>query len=106
MFVGLFANLTLDTFGNNIIYSDSSVSYDDDPTYSKVSTSPSKHFMFAVGLTGINLNASKRYFDIYSAQRMTIKNSSGTTKTKKAITLVPCTKEHWEGISDSITNSY
>ena len=58
LFVGMFATLTIDTFQNNIIFSQLTVNYDDDPVYSSVNTAPSHKFMFAIGLTGIDLSSS------------------------------------------------
>ena len=69
-------------------------------------TSSDHNFMFAVGLTGIDLSASQRYFDIYFAQVGKFKSSSGSTKSKEQIPLTPCTAEHWSGVSDSIAKSY
>lgn len=106
LFIGMFSNLMLDTFSNNIINSSLSVYYNDDPTLGKLTTSANTSFMFAVGLTGLNLSASSRYFDVSLTQRKTYKSSSGTTKIKEPIKLVPCTEAHWSGVSDNITKAY
>lgn len=106
LFVGMFSNMMIDTFSNNIVNSQLSIEYDDDPTYGKLVISPNNSFMFAVGLTGIDLSVSTRYFDIYLTQRTTLKSKSGTTKLKKLIPLQPCTEAHWAGVSDSIIKTY
>ena len=41
LFVGMFANMTLDTFNNNIIMAHLAVVYDDDPSLAALSTTPS-----------------------------------------------------------------
>lgn len=101
----MFSRLTIDTFQNNLIASDLAVTYDDDPSLVSINSSTS-NFMFAIGLTGMDFSASKRYFDVELVSRMTEKTFSGTTKVKNKISLEPCTLEHWSGISESITNSY
>jgi len=56
--------------------------------------------MFAVGITGLDLSSPLRYFDI-------IFQTISTTKFDKVVnslTLAPCTKEQWSGISDSLSN--
>ena len=63
--------------------------------------------MFAIGLTAINLSASQRYFDITLTSRITEKHSNGTTtKIRNSVSLEPCSLSHWQGVSESITNSY
>ena len=63
--------------------------------------------MFAIGITGINLSSSTRYFDITLTNRVTEKYANGTTsKTRNSVTLEPCTLAHWQGVSESITKSY
>ena len=107
LFVGMFANLALDTFNNNIIASELSVSFDNDPTSAPLISSPSNNFMFAIGITGINLAGSQRYFDISLRDRTNTKYSNGTkTSVKLSVPLEPCTLSHWEGVSESITESY
>lgn len=92
LFIGIFSNLTLDTFNYNIISSQLATIYDDDPTFSQVTIAPSNKFMFAVGLTGIDLASSQRYFDINFNQRTSVLTPTGTTKVKNSIPLVPCTE--------------
>lgn len=41
-----------------IINAQVSTSYDDDPTYTELTTDPTKNYMFAIGLTGIDLSSS------------------------------------------------
>ena len=56
--------------------------------------------MFAIGLTGMDLSASQRYFDIELINIVTTKNASGSrVKVKTKIPLVQCTSEHWRGVS-------
>jgi hypothetical protein len=40
IFVGLFANLVIDTFNNSIITDGTNVSYDSDPTYYELKANP------------------------------------------------------------------
>lgn len=106
LFVGMFSSLTMDTFQNNIIFSQLAVTYDDDPTEAQLQAAPQHNFMFAVGLTAIDLNANQRYFDITLSNRVTIKNGSSRVKTKVVIPLEPCSLDHWAGVSDNITASF
>lgn len=62
--------------------------------------------MFAIGLTGIDLSSTERYFDIVLTNRTTIKSGGTLVKTTTNIPLTPCTISQWSGISDSITKSY
>ena len=77
----------MDTFQNKIIKSEIINSYDDNPTKSNLFTSPEGQFMFAVGLTGINLNDNLRYFDITLNNKATLKTSEGKIKTIQNIPL-------------------
>ena len=44
--------------------------------------------MFAIGITGINLSATQRYFDISLTNRRTIKYANGTKlKVRDRVTL-------------------
>jgi hypothetical protein len=91
IFVGIFFNMTIDTFRNNIITAQITQNYDEDPTQSFLSASSDHGFMFAVGLTGIDLSSSQRYFDLKMNQKATFTNSSGKFKQTDAIKLEPCT---------------
>ena len=107
LFVGMFSSMMIDTFQTNIIFAQLGITYDDDPTASLLKASPEPNFMFAIGLTGINLGASQRYFDISLINRSTQKFSNGSkVKIKDYIALEPCTLAHWQGVSESITNSF
>ena len=79
LFVGLFSNMLMDTFNENIINAQMSLYIDDDPTFGQLNTSPNNSFMFAVGISGIDLSSTTRYFDFSFARRSTIKNTSGAT---------------------------
>lgn len=58
--------------------------------------------MFAVGLTGIDLTSSKRYFDI---EMKSIAKVNGVWSATQ-IPLVPCSIDHWAGVNEDITNKY
>jgi hypothetical protein len=98
LFAGMFSRLTIDTFQNNLITSDLAVTYDDDPSLATIDVSSTK-FMFAIGLTGMDFSASKRYFDVELINRLTEKNSSGSYKVNSRVALEPCTLAHWSGVS-------
>lgn len=82
LFVGIFFNMTIDTFRNDIITAEKTLKYEDDPSMTKVTASPNEGFMFALGITGIDLSSSQRYFDISMTHKTTITNTSGRTKQK------------------------
>ena len=58
--------------------------------------------MFAVGLTGVDLNATTKYFDIVLEDVRVVNNVKTTTQ----VPLTPCTADQWSGTSDQITASY
>lgn len=58
--------------------------------------------MFAVGLAGVDLSATSKYFDIVLEDIKVINNVKSSTK----VPLTPCTADQWSGISDQITASY
>ena len=62
--------------------------------------------MFAIGITGIDLSSSSRYFDITFTNRTSVKNGTATVKTVTTIPLSPCNIGQFSGISDSINNSF
>jgi len=102
----VFSNLAINTFRKTIIISSESRTYFDDPTYTEIVTSPAEEFMFAVGLSNIDLSSSQRYFDISLTNRTYTKNGTNTIKTTTTIPLTPCTIDKWSGVSDSIKSSY
>lgn len=102
VFASIFASLAIDTFQNNIINTTTSISYDTDPTSYNVTTDPNNNFMFAIGLTGIDLSSSQRYFDISLETISVANNVKSTTK----VSLEPCAIDQWSGISDQITFAY
>lgn len=63
LFTGMFSSMIMDTFQNNLISSSLAVTYDNDPSLATIDTKASK-FMFAIGITGMDFSASKRYFDV------------------------------------------
>ena len=62
--------------------------------------------MFAIGFTGIDLNADQRYFDILMVNRTNNKNGSTTVKSNQTVPLKACSFDQWSGVTDSITDSY
>lgn len=62
--------------------------------------------MFAIGLTGVDLSSSQRYFDIVLTNKTAVWNGTNTVKTTNSIPLKPCTQEQWSGMSQNITNNY
>lgn len=57
LFFIIFFNMTLNTFKKELINSDSSITYDEDPSPLIIKADPNRSFMFAIGVSGINLNA-------------------------------------------------
>ena len=96
LFIIGFFSLALNTLSYSIIVSSVAKNYDADPTYSQVQMNPSQ-FMFAVGLTGVDLSSSQRYFDIMLNNRTYLKGQggSGTIKTASSVPLKPCTIDQW-----------
>ena len=62
--------------------------------------------MFAVGIQGIDLSSTQRYFDISLVHRTYTKNGSSTSREETIVPLNPCTKDQWEGVNNDITQSY
>lgn len=58
--------------------------------------------MFAVGLAGVDLSATAKYFDILLEDIKVVNNVKSSTK----VALTPCTADQWTGISDQIAESY
>lgn len=106
LFAVMFSNLIVQTFSKNIIVSQTSTTYDDEPTYTQILASPSHNHMFAIGISGMNLSSSQRYFDIVMTARARIKNGTSTIKISEIIELQPCSISHWSGITQNIENSY
>ena len=71
-----------------------------------MTTDPSRKFMFAIGITSMDLSSSQRYFDIVLTSKSYTKNGSNTIKKTQYIPLTPCNISQWSGISDSMQNSY
>ena len=101
-FIGMFANMTIDTFQTNLITSKISVNYDDNPAKSVLRTSTTDNFMFAIGITGMDLNSSQRYFDISLQHKSTVTTGSNRVKQTQTISLEPCTQAHWSGVNQNI----
>jgi hypothetical protein len=102
IFIGIFASLAIDTVQNNIIISQTSVSYDTNPEPFNLVASPNNKFMFAVGLSGLDLSATQKYFDIVLEDFSVVNNVKKSIK----VALSPCTADQWTGISDQIATSY
>lgn len=62
--------------------------------------------MFAIGITGIDLSSSSRYFDITLTNKTSIKNGTTKIKSTTTIPLSPCNINQFSGISESITQSF
>jgi hypothetical protein len=62
--------------------------------------------MFAIGITGLNLASSIRYFDIILQNISVILNGSSTIKKTSNIQLTPCTLDQWSNITSDITKAY
>lgn len=106
LFVAVFFNLALSTFKKTIVTSQTSISYDIDPTLSELRTSSSSGFMFAIGISGLNLSDSQRYFDISMWSKSFTKNGTGFSKDEKLVSLKPCTIDQWRGANEAIANSF
>lgn len=105
-FVGVFLNMTIDTFGTYITTADITLNYDEDPLQSKLTASLANEFMFAIGLENIDLNANQRYFDVSMTTKSIVTNNSVRTRKTNIIKLEPCTVEHWTGINNNFVKSY
>jgi hypothetical protein len=92
----------VDTFQNNIIVAQPSTSYDTDPTPYELTASTANKFMFAVGLSGVDLSSPQKYFDI----ELNVISVVNNVKTSVKVVMSPCTLDHWSGVSDQITSEY
>ena len=90
----------------NIINAQVSTEYEHDPTYSELFADPSKNYMFAIGITGVDLSSSERYFDILLTNRTYTKNGSSLVKDTTTIPLSPCQIKQWSGVAQGITDSF
>lgn len=83
-FLLLFTQTVLATFRNEIVYSQTALEEQSDPSSYRTNSAP---FLFAVGLTGLDLNhPSLKYFNIEVAQR----TQQNRSKSSQAIPLEPC----------------
>lgn len=105
-FFAIFFNLTLNTFRKQIIISDTSTSYDEDPSSLIIKTDPKKSFMFAVGISGLDLNSPSRFFDIAFKNQINKKNGSSTIRQESSIPLQKCAESQWKGMGSAIENSF
>ena len=78
-------NTIIDTLNKMEISAKITSIQEEDPSQYEVGTDT---FMFAVGITGLDLNQGQRWFEVYMEQRTTI---SGNKK-KKEIILQKCRK--------------
>jgi hypothetical protein len=104
--MGIFADLTINTFNNNIIIDQTKTTYQLDPSYYELKASPSSKFMFAIGITGLDLNDKKKYFDIVVQTQTATKTSSGSVKTSSNINMVPCSPTQWSGVNSAVSDMY
>lgn len=105
-FFSIFFNLTISTFKKEIINSSVTTIFEDNPSKLSMVTDPSKKFMFAVGITGIDFRDSQRYFDILLKNRKYEKNGSATIKTESIVPLKSCTEDQWSGITETIKSNF
>ena len=92
VFIAIFTSTTINTF--NKVYIDSKVTHFEevDPIYYTVGTNK---FMFAVGISGLNLNEGNRWFDVY----MQYRSYDAQGRNKTFIQLVPCSRSQWTNIN-------
>lgn len=95
LFIVLLGFSLVNTFQkSDTIISTSSIEKQSDPSKSILTASPNSFFMFAVGISGIDMGGMSRYFDV----DMFLTNRTQGFGTKKVtIPLQPCRKEQWEG---------
>ena len=62
--------------------------------------------MFAIGITGMDLSGSQRYFDFSLQHKATFNTGPSRIKEVQNIMLEPCTQAHWSGVNPSITQNY
>lgn len=104
IFIGLFSNMFLVVFSKNIITYSKNTFYDADPIYTGLKTDSQEKFMFAIGITGLELNnTQKRYFDISLYNYSIFKNGSRYNQTVK---LNGCNISQWQGVNDEIYSLY
>lgn len=72
-----------------------------DPGYMSVN---SDDFMFAIGVTGLNLSDSsqKKYFNL----KITKSEVINGTKTNKIFSLEACTTNHWEQLGEDFVETH
>ena len=81
------------------ISSSTTIFEENDPSYYQVGTN---HFMFAVGVSGLNLNDGDQWFTI----ELKFKSYSAESRVKDSLPLVACTKEHWTSVEEKFGDIY
>jgi hypothetical protein len=99
-FLLLFTQTVLATFRNETINSQTALEEQSDPASYRTNSAP---FLFAVGLTGLDLNhPSLKYFNIEVAQR----TQQNRTKSTQTIPLEPCRRQVWTTINSSLGETF
>ena len=83
IFVAIFTGTTINTLNKKYITSTTTYSSEINPSFYTVG---SDSFMFAIGITGINLNEGERWFDVY----LQFRSYDSNNRNKTFIPLQPC----------------
>ncbi len=98
VFVSIFSSSVLSTINRTEIDAKTTYISEEDPSYNEV---PTANFLFAVGVSNINLNSGKKWFDFY-IEKIEV------NKKKKSIRLnfSKCNKEQWVKLKPSMSKTY
>ena len=94
IFIAVFAG-TLDKTLNKVYINSTTTQFNDaNPSEYNMSTN---NFMFAVGITDLNLNEGDRWFDVY----MQYRSYDAQFRNRSSVPLQQCTKEQWTSINET-----
>lgn len=99
-FVIIFTQTILNTFQKLNMSSQTTLFQETDPSYFSTKDTP---FLFALGITGFNLNSpTLKYFNIEISQKSVV---NGTKKTT-FYTLSPCNRSYWIGVDPKLAGPF
>lgn len=85
---------------SDFFYSTKLLRFKKDGQYHTVTASVEKNFMFGISVTGINLSAPVRYFDVQA----NLISYSGPSVSQTNFPMVQCTKEHLQALPELYNN--
>ena len=92
VFIAIFTGTTINTLNKKYVYSTTTTFEETDPSFYEVGT---EAFMFAVSLSGFDMNQGDRYFDVYMQFRSYDRNN----RNKTFVPLEACRREQWSSIN-------